>query len=148
MTDAHRLLAFLREHPAATVTERAGSCTKWQLTGSTWRATVVVEPGRWLGLEFEAREPATGKRATYAIDTDLYDISREDQREFADEIERDIVEFLGNLGKGALLRGNTGTRFVLVFPLAGAYVRVVQGRFMTSASTHPVLPDGDYVPVD
>ncbi|NBH10920.1 hypothetical protein [Amycolatopsis sp. SID8362] len=49
-------------------------------------------------------------------------------------------------------RGNDGKKFVLVFPLDGSYVRVVQGRFMTSASTHADLAaaqaGGDYVPLE
>lgn len=52
-----------------------------------------------------------------------------------------------------MLRGTDGAKFVLVFPLDGAYVRVTQGRFMTRATTHADLAtvqagDGDYVPVD
>ncbi|VVJ18120.1 Uncharacterised protein [Amycolatopsis camponoti] len=151
-----RLLDFLRELEASTtwtvVAEEAGAGSTWRLGGRTWQATVVVEPRRWLGLEFEARDPVGGRRATYAIDTDLYDISRDEQREFADEIEHDIIEFLDNLRKGAVLRGNDGPEFVLVFPLDGAYVRVVRGRFMTRASTHPALAaaraGGDHVPVE
>jgi hypothetical protein len=154
----HWLLEFLGELQVSTtwtvvvVTDEFGVLSRWQLSGSTWQATVVVEPRRWLGLEFEARDPAAGRRATYDIDTDLYDISQDKQREFAEEIERDIIEFLDNLRKGVLLRGNDGSKFVLVFPLNGSYVRVVQGRFMTSASTHAGLTaartGGDYVPVE
>ena len=152
-----RLLGFLRELQVTTtwtvvVTEGADSGSKWQLEGSTWQAAVVIEPRRWLGLAFEARDPAAGKCATYDIDTDLYDISQDDQREFAEEIERDIIEFLDNLRTRVVLRGNDGSKFVLVFPLNGSYVRVVQGRFMTSASTHADLAaagaGGDYVPVE
>ncbi|WP_233223941.1 hypothetical protein [Amycolatopsis sp. CA-128772] len=152
-----RLLGFLRELQASTpwtvvLAEEAGACVKWRLTGSTWEATVIVEPGRWLGLEFEARDPSSGRRVTYDIDTDLYDISRDDQRESAAGIERDIIEFLGHLRAGAVLRGTGGPKVVLVFPLDGAYVRVVRGRFMTGASSHADLAaarkDGAYVPVD
>ena len=153
----HRLLEFLGELRATTgwtvvVTDEIGALSRWRLSGSTWQAVVTVEPQRWLGLEFEARDPVTGKRATYDIDTDLYDISRDDQREFAEEIERDIIEFLDDLRRGVVLRGNDGTKFVLVFPLDGSYVRVVQGRVMTSASTHADLAaarkGGDYVPLE
>ncbi|WP_372672899.1 hypothetical protein [Amycolatopsis kentuckyensis] len=42
-----------------------------RLAGSTWRATVIVEPHRWLGMEFEAADPATGRGATDDIDTDV-----------------------------------------------------------------------------
>ncbi|MET8994328.1 hypothetical protein [Amycolatopsis sp. NPDC004169] len=153
----HQLLEFLAELRATAgwtveVTDQIGALSRWRLSGSTWQAVVTVEPRRWLGLEFEARDPVTGKRATYDIDTDLYDLSRDDQREFAEEIERDIVEFLDGLRRGAVLRGNDGTKFVLVFPLDGSYVRVVQGRGMTRASAHADLAaarkGGDYVPLE
>lgn len=153
----NRLLAFLHELQTTTtwtvvVTEQADTWSKWQLGGSTWQATVVVQPRRWLGLEFEARDPVSDRRTTYDIDTDLYDIAQDRQREFADEIERDIVEFLDNLRKGLVLRGDHRSKLVLVFPLNGSYVRVVQGRVMTGASTHADLASartgGDYVPVE
>ncbi|RSN61558.1 hypothetical protein DMH01_17585 [Amycolatopsis sp. WAC 04182] len=123
----------------------------WEFGGPEWEAAVDVVPRRWLALAFEALDPVTGKRATYDIDTDLYDLSQDRQREFAEEIERDIIEFLDNLRKGAVLRGNDGAKFVLVFPLDGSYVRVVQGSFIGSASTYPdlaaALAGGDYVPL-
>lgn len=148
----HRLLVFLRELQATTTWTVEVTEPRWQLGGSTWQAAVDVEPRRWLGLAFEAMDPVTGKRATYDIDTDLHDLSRDDQREFAEEIERDIIDFLDNLRKGALLRGNDGTKFVLVFPLDGSYVRVVQGRFISGASAHADLAaartGGDFVPVE
>ncbi|MFJ1765730.1 hypothetical protein ACIOD2_35760 [Amycolatopsis sp. NPDC088138] len=153
----HRLLEFLGELRSTTrwtvaVTDEIGALSRWRLSGSTWQAVVTVEPERWLGLEFEARDPVTGKRAGYDIDTDLYDIARDEQREFAEEIERDIIEFLDNLTSGVVLRGNDGSKFVLVFSLNGSHVRVVQGRFLTSASTHTDLAaarrGGDYVPLE
>ncbi|WP_410646878.1 hypothetical protein [Amycolatopsis sp. cmx-4-54] len=141
-----RLLAFLRELEAVRIAE-----SRWQLDGSIWQAVVDVEPRRWLGLAFEAVDPVTGKCATYDIDTDLYDLSQPRQREFAEEIERDIIQFLDNLRKGAVLQGNDGEKFVLVFPLGNAYIRVVQGRFAGSASTYPdlaaALAGGDHVPL-
>jgi hypothetical protein len=153
----HRLRTFLRGLSAATtwtvvVTEQAGAGSHWQLGGATWQATVIVEPRRWLGLAFEARDPVSGRRATYDIDTDLYPIAQDEQRAFADEIERDIIEFLGHLKQGAVLRGTAGSKFVLVFPLDGSYVRVVRGRFMTAGSAYADLAaarkGGDYVPVE
>lgn len=152
-----RLLDFLRELQLTTtwtveVTEETDTWSEWRLGGATWQATVVVDPRRWLGLDFEARDQGSDRRATYDIDTDLYDISQDKQREFAEEIERDIVEFLDNLRKRLVLRGNDGSKFVLVFPLDGSYVQVVQGRFMSGASTHDDLAaartGGDYVPVE
>ncbi|MGW7535346.1 hypothetical protein [Amycolatopsis sp. NPDC054798] len=149
----HRLLAFLRELSATTTWTVVAddASVRWQLAGLTWQATVIVDPRRWLGLEFAAQDPETGKRVTYDIDTDLYDISQDSQREFAAEIERDIVEFLGNLRSGSMLRGTDEAKPVLVFPLDGSWVRVVRGRFWTSASTHADVAKarerGDYVVV-
>ncbi len=37
---------------------------------------------------------------------------------------------------------------MLVFPLDGAYVRIVRRRVLTSASTHATRPAGDFVPLD
>ncbi|RSN19630.1 hypothetical protein DMC63_14375 [Streptomyces sp. WAC 05977] len=123
----------------------------WKFGGPEWEAAVDVVPRRRLALAFEALDPVTSRLATYDIDTDLYDLTRDDQRDFAEQIERDIIEFLGNLGKGAVLRGNRGSKFVLVFPMDGAYIRVVQGRFAGGASTYPdlaaALAGGDYVPL-
>ncbi|MEU4246714.1 hypothetical protein AB0F15_04815 [Amycolatopsis sp. NPDC026612] len=75
------------------VIDEIGALSRWRLSGSTWRATVTVEPRRW----------------------------RDGQREFAEEIESDIIEFLDNLRKGVMLRGNDGSKFVLVFSLSGAH---------------------------
>ncbi|WP_233157423.1 MULTISPECIES: hypothetical protein [Amycolatopsis] len=84
----------------------------------------------------------TGRSATYDIDTDLYDISLDDQREFAEEIERDIVEFLGSLRAKAVLRGNDGSNSCSSF----------QGRFMASVRTCADLAagraGGEFVPVE
>ncbi|WP_439378732.1 hypothetical protein [Amycolatopsis lexingtonensis] len=136
------MLDILREFPSAVVTDEIGALSRWRLSGRGWQATVLVEPGRWLGLEFEARDPATGRRATYDIDTD-------GQLGYAAEVERDIVEFLGHLRQGRVLCGQEGRKFVLVFPLDGAYVRVVRGRFLTRASTLAAARVGtDFVPLD
>lgn len=150
-----RLLGHLRGLSADTgwtvATEETGTGSSWHLGGSTWNATVTVEPARWIGLEFELRDPSTGKRVSYDIDTDLYDIGQDEQREFADEIESDIIEFLDNLRCGEVLRGSDGSKLVLVLPRGGSYVRVTSGRFITSTSTHSEMPTTrghtDYVPV-
>lgn len=107
--------------------------SRWELSVSTWKAIVVVDPKRWIGLEFEARDPMMDRRVTYDIGTDLYDITANADRRFAGEIERDIVEFLDNLRNGAVMRGNEGRKTVLIFPLNGSYVRVVQSRLTTTA---------------
>lgn len=123
--------------------------SKWLLSGVSWQATVVVEPGRWIGLEFAVPDHA-GRPIHYGLDTDLYDLSQEKNREFAEEIERDVIEFLGHLrDRRVLLRKD---RPVVVFPLDGGYVRLVRGRFLTHGSTHTDLAraqaGGEYAPVE
>jgi len=157
MTSApgQRLLAFLGELQASTSwtvvpTIDSATASRWRLAGSTWEATVIVDHARWIGLEFDVRDPVTGRRASYGIDTDLYDIGQEQHRDFANSIERDIVDFLDNLRNGKVLRGNDGSRFVLVIPRDGAYVRVVRGRFVTTSTAPRGLaerPGDEYVPV-
>lgn len=38
-----------------------------------------------------------------------------------------------------MLRGNDGSKIVIIFPLAGSYVRVVKSRFSTTATRHVEL---------
>lgn len=131
--------------------DERGAKSSWRLNGATWQAEVIVDPLRWLGLTFDAVDPATARNVHYAIDTDLYDISRPEQREFAAEIESDIIEFLGNLTNGRVLRGEQMSHAVLVFPRAGSFVRVVAKRFSTSASRYDresaALAGGSYTAV-
>lgn len=101
---------------------------------------VTIDPRRWIRMAFEARDPVTGRRAGYDIDTDLYDVVHD--RDFADRIEADIVEFLDNLRAGRMLRGNDGAKFILTFPLDGAQVRVVRGLLGCTAVKRAIMPAG------
>lgn len=150
-----RLLELLRELRATTswtmLAEETATISTWRLAGVTWQATVVVDPARWLGLEFTASDPGSDCAVDYSLDTDLYDISDRRHREFADRTERDIAEFLQNLSKGEVLRGRDGPHMVLAFTLNGSHTRIVKGRFMTSTfvetrhGSHP--GDAALVPV-
>lgn len=129
----------------------SGLTSSWQLNGLTWKAEVIVEMSRGLSLTFEATDPDTDRTVNFEIDTDLYDISQPRHRAFAEEIERDIIEFIGNLTEGKIRRAQSPSGLVLVSPLAGAYVRVAKGRFLISSSIHrqenDALGAGNYVPV-
>lgn len=128
-----------------------GSVATWRLAGETWEATVVIDPSRWLGLEFTATDPDTGRVARHEIDTDLYDISDPRRRAFAEAIEADIVAFLQALARGEVFRARDGSRVVLAFTLDGAEVCIVQGRTMTRTSTRtgprPVRDRDGFTPV-
>lgn len=136
-----RLLTFLSELRVNTTwkvvaIDNGNGASTWQIGGSTWEATVTVDPKRWFVLEFEARDPVTNRAAKYDIDTDLYDISRPQHNDFANAIVNEIIEFLCNLKNGDMLRGHDSSKMVIVFPLDGFYVRVVRGRFVTTTTGH------------
>lgn len=151
----HRLVEQLRSFKAAArvaveTPDDLGVASKWRVSGASWHAEVIVDPSRWLGMTFNAVDAATGRMVQYMIDTDLYDISRLDQRAFANGIESDIVEFLDNLIYGRMLRGEQTSDLVLVFPLNGSFVRLVAKRFATTVlrheQEHAALAGGSYVP--
>lgn len=58
----------------------------------TYSVEVKVEE-KWLGLEFNIRK----LNLEYFVDTDAYDITREDNKKFAKTIETDISDFLNSL---------------------------------------------------
>lgn len=127
------------------------SGSRWHLRGTTWKSEVIIRPKSWLGMTIEVAHPDNNQRVTYAIDSDLYDISRDKERAFALNIESAIIEFIVNLDRGQVLSGRSGNKFGLVFPSGGSFTRVVAGRFATTASTHARLDDaklgGTYFPV-
>jgi len=130
------LLGCLRRHSATATwrVETEAPESRWSLSGCDWDAKVIVDPLRWIGLEFEVVDPKTTRRITHHIDTDAYDISREEHHAFAREIEHDIVKFLDNLGDGNVLIGNEGTKLILMFPEGDSYRRLARGRFATTGS--------------
>ncbi|WP_202803253.1 hypothetical protein [Nitratireductor pacificus] len=146
-----RLSAFLRDMEKSgvwsLVTGVSDDGANWQLAGSTWEAQVVVEPRRWIGLAFEARDPATGRKASYDIDTDLYDI-RDAYRDFAEAIEDDIIAFLGDLRDGRVLRKVGGSGFVVLVPAGDGFTRITKGWVLTTSERSEGLRAGEeYVPI-
>lgn len=136
-----RLLGYLHDLSVGSsdwtvVSEEYNGGSRWRLRGTAWSVDIVIEPLRGLGLEFELRDLETGRHVGYDIDTDLYDITRGEQREFVEGIERDIIEFVENLRRHTVLRGKEKSNVVIVFPLGGEYIRLVGGRFTTRSSIH------------
>jgi hypothetical protein len=70
---------------------------------------------KWLGVEFKLRHSGFW----YAIDTDLYDITQERNKKFAQDIENEIALFLSNLSNGKILFSD-GSLFVI--PTLTGYV--------------------------
>jgi hypothetical protein len=105
------------------------------LTGPRWRSVVYISPLRWLGLEFVFHEEGA-RLIVHQIDTDLYPIAKPAQRDFAEEIEADIVEFLEALGANqiSVRRGGSrrSSRPALVVPMGGGFYRIAKGRVIAS----------------
>jgi hypothetical protein len=146
MRTAHgeRLLGLLRETERTSdwhcVATRKGSAEFWMVSGLTWTVELHVDPLNWIGLSFEST--GSGGPVTYDLDTDLYKLTDERNDAFVEKIELGIVEILNNLRRRLVLRGMDGSKPFLLFPLDGQYVRVVKGRFATTATTRDTIePD-------
>jgi hypothetical protein len=125
----------LRESGVRVVERAVEGGREFVLTGPRWRSVVYVNPVRWLGLEFVVQEDGT-RLIVHQIDTDLYPIAEPGQRDFAEEIEADIVEFLEALGANqvSVRRGGSrrGSGPALVIPVSGGFYRIAKGRVIAS----------------
>jgi hypothetical protein len=110
---------------------------EFALTGPRWRSVVYVNPARWLGLEFVIHDDDGTQSVVHHIDTDLYPIGEPAQRDFAEEIEADIVGFLDALRAGEISarRRGSGRGSAMVFPLSGGFYRIAKGRVFASGRT-------------
>lgn len=143
------LIGELRRSTSWRIDRDGGADTgsRWHLAGQTWRVTLIVAPPRWIGMRFEARDPMSDRRVSHHVDTDLYDLASEHERAFADAIENEIIEFLGNLRDGKVMRRSEGSRLILTFPSDGAYTHIAAGRFATTRTRHkgPVTEPADVI---
>jgi|GEM_PF-6350639 len=107
------------------------------LSGPYWRSMVDVVPARWLGLKFVIHDDSDTRLIVHQIDTDLYPIGEPAQRDFAEEIEADIVEFLEALRAGTIStrRRGSGRGSAMVVPVGGGFYRIAQGWIVASGRT-------------
>lgn len=100
---------------------------------TTYKLELVVNPTRWLGLDFITKDNQGKVQLAYSIDTDLYPISNPDQEWFADEIESDIVKFLALLENNEVMVGKVKGRPIMIFPCENGYRFVKKGRFFIAS---------------
>lgn len=104
----------------------------YMIKGQNYQAEVIINPKKWIGMNFNVSEGGEGKNLTYSLDTDLYNISDLQHREFAKEIENDIASFLKLLGEKRIMKGTVNGRPSLVVPEKDGYSLIKAGRLFTS----------------
>lgn len=100
------------------------------ITGSRYRLEVRVNPERWIGISFMLLDEVGDSCLTYEVDTDLYDILRPEQYEFAFEIEDEIVAFVEALVGGEIRVGELKGRPAMIVPNGDGVRRIWRGRFL------------------
>jgi hypothetical protein len=90
--------------------------TTYLVDRPTYRAKIVLNPARWLGVEFVLLSHDRCADLRHWVDTDLYNISLEKYRWYAVEIETDIVLLLHGLAKGEVFAGRTSPRPSMIVP--------------------------------
>jgi hypothetical protein len=94
---------------------QAGATT-YLMERPTYRAEVIVNPARWLGLQFDLLGQDQSALLKSGVDTDVYNISLPKYRWFAEEIEADIVIFLEGLAQGEILVNTASRRASMIVP--------------------------------
>ncbi len=123
------------DHDFAITEERSKSGDKFTIKGDGFRVAVNISPPEWIGLDFYWREHEKKHRVEYSINTDLYDLSEQDQRWFADEIESNMIDFLHVLQEKKILVGEKRGRTAIVIPFKDKVVLIRKGRLFSFVQT-------------
>lgn len=111
---------------------RTGNADIYLLTGKRCRIEITIDATRWLGLSFALHDINGNAAIHHDIDTDLYNISQPKYREFAVDIESEIVQFLDSLVSGKIRVGEVSGALTMIFPCGDAYFRIKRGRIFAS----------------
>jgi hypothetical protein len=137
----------LRDRAIAVPAATSAGTTTYVVERPTYRVTIVVNPARWLGLDFHLFGPDGSTVLTYAVDTDLYNISLSRYQRFAADIETDIVLLLEALAQGKVLVDRSGPRPSMIVSTGRGQVWVRKRRLGTTvtpwqAATESAVPPG------
>jgi hypothetical protein len=113
---------------AVEATTRAG-VTTYLVERPTYRAKIVVDPARWLGVEFVLLGHDRVVDLGYWVDTDLYNVSLDKYRWFAAEIETDIVLLLDGLVQGKVFVNRASPRPSMIVPSSDGPLLIRRRRF-------------------
>jgi hypothetical protein len=130
---------WLRRRGIAVEATTLAGVTTYLVEKPTYRAKIVVDPARWLGVEFVLLGHERVVDLGYWVDTDLYNISLDKYRWFAAEIETDIVLLLDGLVQGKVFVDRTSPRPSMIVPSSDGPLLIRRRRF--GATTD--LYDGD-----
>jgi hypothetical protein len=116
--------------PVNVVTE--GSAVRYEVTRPGYAVVVVVDPTRFVGLEFDLFGPDGSVRLHYFLDTGRRDISQPAHAWSAAATATDVVLLLEALAEGRVLSAMDGRRAAIIIP-TGTGARIVKrGRLWTS----------------
>ncbi len=111
--------------------------TIYILNRENYRIKIIIEPKRWLGLEFSLLDKTGKEMLTYEIDTDLYNISEGRYTLFSEEIESEIVEFLDILSQHKIKVGKIRGKPAVIIPKRDKFLLIKKGWFFTSTKLYP-----------
>lgn len=99
------------------------------LRGKNASVEITVEK-KWISLDFVLVD----SKISYSINSDVYDITAPEHKEFAAEIETDILDFLSNLKDGKIKIAYRKGRPLLLLLASDGPVLLKDGRFIASAT--------------
>ncbi len=112
------------------------AANSYETKGKNFRIKLTIDPEKWLGLEFYLLDQNSKLVLTYDIDTDLYDISKPEQRVFRKDTARNIIIFLDSLINREIMIGEVKRRPAMIVPNQGGYLLITKGRLLTKGSQY------------
>ena len=113
-----------------------GPATRYEATRPGYRVQVLVQPSRFIGLEFDLVDPDGSVRLHYFADTGRYDVSQPRHAWYLSATATDVVLFLDALAEGDLLAKVERRRAELIVPTGAGPLIVARGRVWTSAGRY------------
>jgi|WetSurMetagenome_2_1015567.scaffolds.fasta_scaffold664016_1 hypothetical protein len=115
--------------------------SKYVILSADYRISLMINPIKWIGMEFELIGDNNKTILTYDIDTDLYPISTSKYYSFAYAIEEDIVHFLQALTEGKIKVGKINGKPAMLIPKESKYILIKKGWLFTSSKIINNLKD-------
>lgn len=111
-----------------------GKAAVYSIKEPQFKIEVIINPTKWIGLDFDLLNRNGKVILSYEINTDLYPIAEPKQYEFAKQIENEIVSFLGYLLEHKIKRGTVNGKHAIIIPKSNEYLLLVKGLFFTKGS--------------
>lgn len=105
----------------------------YKIDNSRYRLSLVVNPKRWLGLDFAIKDQKGKIQLWYSIDNDLYPVTGAKYGQIAEELESDIINFLAMLADKKVMLGIIKGKQTMVFPVKNGYELIKKGKLFQSS---------------